>query len=640
MAEDKNIHYSRRVVALITIGVAVLSVFMYSSGLLGRCELITLDYRFLLNRAAPSYSISRALPAKSTETKFPAGKEAAARDYSAFNVVLIDMPEVASNPEGGPDIKDCITATKILTLWNAKSIIFADLLPAPTGTADDADLIDTITLSKRVYLPVLYGINDRGDISGVKEPWQSLKGKGAMIGHINASLDTDERLRKVPIAMTYKGRTTYQLGLKAALDALSVKAKDVRIDPVAHTIKIDMPSGDSMVVPLEDDNRLMINWGLATEGRFPVVPFRELLESYRLIQYGARPLVMPEAFKGKICILSTAASNKISNRPQIFKSGRASSAACAVVADSVMRRDFVHYLPGGFNIAIILCISILFGLTLTYAGFLRVMMIVVIAVILLYATNILWLPKNMALAIVIILSVPLGVLLSASQVFSGLIFTVLSVIGYLAVSTGVFRATKVALPTSYTVFAIFAIFTGFYLYVRLIGYLGTMRLFNLASKDGLTGLVNRRYLNLMLDSELNSVVLDKSRKLTLVMCDIDNFKKLNDTYGHQAGDLILKKFAAIMKSKCRQADIVARYGGEEFVMIFPGAVAKEALKIAEAIRQAISEETFTFKGESYSTSMSMGLAEYSHERSKEELIEKADQALYRAKNEGKNRVCM
>lgn len=632
--------YSRWMVVLITVIVAALSVLLYSSGHLKRFELLSLDYRFLLNRTIPAYSTAHILPAADSAAKQAVDKKPASKDYSAFNIVMIDMPQAAApGSEGYADIKNCVTAAKILTLWGAKSIVITDPIPEPSGTADDTEFVNTVLLSKRVYLPVLYDVNSAGGVEGVKGPWQSLMSAGAKVGHINALKDTDRRFRRVPVTMSYKGKTTYQLGLRAALDALSIKTQDLRIDPALRMIKIDVPSKGAITIPLEDDDSFLVNRGLAGKDRFPIVPFRELLESYRLIQYGARPLIVPEAFKDKICVLGTAVSGEMSAKSPVLKTDRASSAACAIIADSVIRNEFVRHFPRTIDIAIILVVSIFFGVTLTYANFLRVMMIAVIAIILFNVALIFWLPVNAALLIVIILSVPLGILLSASQLFSGLIFTVLSFFGYLAVSAGLFRATSIAIVTFYPVLAILSIFTCFYIYARFMGYLGTMRLFNLASKDGLTGLINRRYLNMMLDSELNSVTLDKSRKLSVVMCDIDNFKKLNDTHGHQAGDLILKKFAVIMKSKCRQSDIVARYGGEEFMMVFPGAGAKEALKVAEAVRQAISEENFTFKGQPYSTTMSMGLIEYTSERSKEDLIEKADQALYRAKKEGKNRVC-
>jgi len=296
-------------------------------------------------------------------------------------------------------------------------------------------------------------------------------------------------------------------------------------------------------------------------------------------------------------------------------------------------------MPKVLDIALIIGITLLFGAALTGVGFLRFMMIVVVAITLFGLTSIFGMPQNMTMIIVIVLAVPLGIFIANSQIFSGMIFTALSIVGYYLIAAGIFNASGVIMPVFCPVLAMAVTFISFYVYTRFKDYLGKTRLFNLASKDGLTGLTNRRYLNMLLDAELSSAVLDKARKLSIVMCDIDNFKKLNDTHGHQAGDAILKSYARIMRSKCRQSDVVARYGGEEFVIIFPGAAAKDAFKVAEAIRQAVEEEKFVFKGQPYSTSMSMGLVQFTKEKTKEELIEKADQALYRAKKEGKNRIC-
>ncbi|MDD5136270.1 MAG: GGDEF domain-containing protein, partial [Candidatus Omnitrophica bacterium] len=128
--------------------------------------------------------------------------------------------------------------------------------------------------------------------------------------------------------------------------------------------------------------------------------------------------------------------------------------------------------------------------------------------------------------------------------------------------------------------------------------------------------------------------------LSMLMVDLDRFKQINDTYGHQAGDTILREFAKIIQSKCRQTDVVARYGGEEFVVMLSGAGQKDALDIAEKIREGVQNKKFRFKNDNLGTTISMGVVEFSKEHDKEELVEKADKALYKAKEEGKNRVCV
>ena len=124
------------------------------------------------------------------------------------------------------------------------------------------------------------------------------------------------------------------------------------------------------------------------------------------------------------------------------------------------------------------------------------------------------------------------------------------------------------------------------------------------------------------------------------MADVDNFKHINDTYGHRAGDAVLRTVARIMQTKCRQTDVAARYGGEEFVVMLTGAGEREAVDIAEKIRAAVANKRFKFRDKTRRVTISLGIAGFSGRDHKEELIEKADKALYRAKREGKNRVCL
>ncbi len=122
------------------------------------------------------------------------------------------------------------------------------------------------------------------------------------------------------------------------------------------------------------------------------------------------------------------------------------------------------------------------------------------------------------------------------------------------------------------------------------------------------------------------------------MSDIDNFKKINDTHGHQVGDVILRDVAKVFQSNCRQIDIVARYGGEEFIVLLPGAGKKEAVDVAERIRLGVENKKFKFKDKHYTATISLGVNEYTNEEIKEDIIRKADSALYRAKTTGKNKV--
>jgi diguanylate cyclase (GGDEF)-like protein len=128
--------------------------------------------------------------------------------------------------------------------------------------------------------------------------------------------------------------------------------------------------------------------------------------------------------------------------------------------------------------------------------------------------------------------------------------------------------------------------------------------------------------------------------LSVVMCDIDHFKPVNDKHGHQAGDSVLKQFAGLLKKAAREIDLVGRYGGEEFLLLLPGTVLDAAVTFAERVRRDVEQHTFTYDGGTLRQTMSCGVAAWPHPRIHHEdgLIKAVDDALYVAKERGRNRV--
>ncbi len=164
----------------------------------------------------------------------------------------------------------------------------------------------------------------------------------------------------------------------------------------------------------------------------------------------------------------------------------------------------------------------------------------------------------------------------------------------------------------------------------------------IANLDGLTGIHNHRYFQEFLDKEMNRSNR-LGNKLCLILADIDNFKKFNDFYGHQAGDYVLKEVAALCNGMIREYDLSARYGGEEFVFVLPETELKDALTVAEKIRAEIEQHKFHYDGDDYRVTSSFGVAEFDgndngRRITKSVLIERADQSLYNAKKKGRNRV--
>jgi len=152
-----------------------------------------------------------------------------------------------------------------------------------------------------------------------------------------------------------------------------------------------------------------------------------------------------------------------------------------------------------------------------------------------------------------------------------------------------------------------------------------------AMRDYLTGLFNRRYLDETMEREIARATRD-ARRLSVVMMDIDHFKGINDTYGHQAGDMVLIELAKLLQKLSRASDIACRYGGDEFVVVMPNASADQAFKRAEEWREAFAQMKFRTEEKKFKTTLSMGIATYSlHASSAQGVFQAADQALYQSK---------
>ncbi len=162
------------------------------------------------------------------------------------------------------------------------------------------------------------------------------------------------------------------------------------------------------------------------------------------------------------------------------------------------------------------------------------------------------------------------------------------------------------------------------------------------TKDPLTNALNRQALKNVFENQYE-LSLATSNPFVLAMCDLDNFKHINDTYGHVAGDKILKLFIDTVKKHLRNSDIVIRYGGEEFVIMLPAIKKEKGLKVVEEIRQSFQDSTLDLEGTMVKTTVSIGLIEINPEYTYKqnylnEYISIADQKLYLAKKNGKNRV--
>jgi diguanylate cyclase (GGDEF)-like protein/PAS domain S-box-containing protein len=165
------------------------------------------------------------------------------------------------------------------------------------------------------------------------------------------------------------------------------------------------------------------------------------------------------------------------------------------------------------------------------------------------------------------------------------------------------------------------------------------KLLLLATTDSLTELPNRRQFMARLADEFNRAQRIASYRSAILMLDLDNFKRINDTHGHNVGDAVLKHVAQLMRKALRKIDIAARVGGEEFAIILPGVDSNAARKSAERLREVLAKTPLVQFGKTISVTASIGIATMdSHDPSADDALIRADKALYRAKNSGRNRT--
>jgi diguanylate cyclase (GGDEF)-like protein len=155
--------------------------------------------------------------------------------------------------------------------------------------------------------------------------------------------------------------------------------------------------------------------------------------------------------------------------------------------------------------------------------------------------------------------------------------------------------------------------------------------------DPLTLLPNRRHFQTLAELEVQRSIRHRS-SLSLILCDIDHFKKVNDGHGHQAGDRVLVEFAEVLRKETRTIDVLGRLGGEEFLVLLPDEDLDSAVVVAERIRKRVESTPVVFEGTQIWITCSLGVSSFSDGDGLDQLIARADTALYRAKASGRNRV--
>lgn len=489
--------------------------------------------------------------------------------------------------------------TSILSEYKPRMIIYDVIFSEEDKPENDAMFSEAIKQAGDVYLGFIY---DTGEISskdfyrgiGVKsvlEPLKIFKDVAKGVGHLNVIPDPDGTIRRIPPVIGYKNKKTFHISVKSSLDLLGIKEEDINFNPDRNLITLKKAQGEIIEVPLDRNNQLIINWVARWGKAFRHFSYFDVIRSYKAIQENRTPIIDLNIFRDKILLIGLTASGLIDIKPTPIQNAYPAVGANAAVINSFLNRDFIK--------------------TPT---------------------------KKEEILLIYLIGIFVSLLLFRVRPINGMMLTVLIVVVYLTLSILTFNIYNIWITIIYPVAAVLLSYIFIALYIQIAAAIERNKLFREATRDGLTNLYNIRHFNLLLEAEFKNLRLIKNKKSSVIMSDIDNFKKINDTHGHQVGDVILRDVAKIFQSNCRQIDIVARYGGEEFIVLLPGAGKKEAIDVAERIRLGIENRKFKFKDKHYTATISLGVNEYTNEESKEDIIRKADNALYRAKTTGKNKV--
>jgi len=480
------------------------------------------------------------------------------------------------------------TMVKILTDLGAKAVAFDVIFSETSEETKDAVFAESIRRSGRVYLAEVFEESQRAQGHKLLTSLPRFTRDARGMGHINLSPDVDGVMRRMPLF--FGGARLPQLSLALAADELGLDIARAEVRP--YEAVIPRKTGAPMRVPLDGQGNLLINWVGNWEQAFAHYSYIDVIGGYAVLQKGGRPSIPLQSLKGKICYIGTSASGLFDIRPTPLEPSYPAVGVNLTILNNLLENRFIR--------------------TLTY---------------------------GQHLLLLVVLMAVLFRIMKLSSYMRSAIFTAVLAIGYVVAAFVAFCFFGLWINMIYPLTLILTTYVFITLYNQLSIAIERAKLLKLATRDSLTGLFNIGHFKLLLKAEITTISLRREKALSVIMGDVDNFKKTNDTYGHLTGDMVLREVAACVKANCRALDVAARYGGEEFILMLPGANVDQAFKVAENVRKSIEGKVFFHEKGDFQTSISIGVTQVSPEdKDMDAIIARADRALYDAKHTGKNRV--
>ncbi len=401
------------------------------------------------------------------------------------------------------------------------------------------------------------------------------------IGIINVSRSDDGILRKMPLVVKYKGKFYPQLALKVGLNYLGETQQTFTIDK--HS---DLHIGDRRIY-LDKDGSAILNW-YGPAGTYTYIPMYQLIKAVN-----GEKTELDYDFSNKIVYFGTTAASLFDIKTVPTGKIYPGVEVQATYVNNILDNNFIKKVDRGYTIVLSLLLALLIASVVT-----RV---------------------NSAFA---------ASMMSLSTYFV-----------YILIAYYAMRFENLWLELIYPLIFSIVAFTLAYIVKYLIKSRDFEQQYMLATTDGLTELYNHRYFQEQIRMQVEQSKR-YSNNFSLIIIDIDFFKKFNDTFGHQSGDAVLRQVAQTLKKNVRATDIVCRYGGEEMSIILPNTTKDEAFATAQKICNRVAEKTFKLTGNNEThVTISLGVSTFPFDGdTAPKIIEAADKKLYNAKNNGRNQV--
>lgn len=401
------------------------------------------------------------------------------------------------------------------------------------------------------------------------------------IGIINVSRSDDGILRKMPLVVKYKDDYYPQLALKVGLNYLGEKQTSFEIDK--HS---EFKLGDRKIY-LDNDGSAILNW-YGPAGTYTYIPMYQLIKAVN-----GEKTELDYNFSNKIIYFGTTAASLFDIKTVPTGKIYPGVEVQATYVNNIIDNNFIKKVNRGYTIAL----SILLALFIA------------------------------------------SVVTRVSSAFTASMMSLSAYFIYILIAYYSMKYENLWLEVVYPLIFSIAAFTFAYVVKYLIKSRDFEQQYRLATTDGLTELYNHRYFQ-----EQIRMQIEQSKRynhnFSLIIIDIDFFKKFNDTFGHQSGDAVLRQVAQTLKKNVRATDIVCRYGGEEMSIILPNTGKDEAFSTAQKICERVASKKFKLAGDKETNvTISLGVSTFPYDGdSASSIIEAADKRLYNAKNNGRNQV--